>query len=95
MGRERPRVAGASDDHPAPALDTSANECVVQDEYDYGADYGYQNAVEVDAGHSGHSELLKKKSTNHRPDNAEDDIEQHAFAGLVDDLAADESRDQS
>ncbi len=84
VGRERGGRSGS--DGP-----TAAGEGVVEPQHDDGPDDRDEQAVEVEARDAGLAELLEQEAADH----AEQDIDEHALAGVVDDPARDEAGDQA
>jgi hypothetical protein len=52
----------------------------------------HQLAVKIHAGDAHMAERMEDPAACHRARDAEDDVQQQAFAGLVNDLAGDQSR---
>ena len=67
-----------------------AGDRVVGEQDDDGADHGDDEAVDVEPGDGRAADERGKETADKGADDAEDDVEQQALAGLVDDLAADE-----
>jgi hypothetical protein len=68
---------------------------VVYDQNKDGADDSDAQAVEVYAGHSVRSEHTEEIAADYGTDDSQYDIQDETFAGLVDDLAADEASNQT
>jgi hypothetical protein len=76
-------------------LRPAAEQCVIDDEENHGTDDGNHNAVDIQASHSHHPEELKQISPYDRTDDAEQDIQYQAFAGLIHKFAPNKSCDQA
>jgi len=74
-----PIEGGSTDDH---VIEQQHHDCT---------DDCYKHAVNVEAGHTGCSELVEEKTADYRSHNPKNDVKNEAFASLVDDLAANES----
>src|SRR5580700_7395553 len=74
---------------------TRARDRVLDDQNDDGADDCDEQAPEVEAVHASCTDETEEKATYDCPDNSQDDIEEHSFTGLVDELAGDEARNQT
>src|SRR5580704_4087414 len=68
---------------------------VVDDEDHDGAHHSDEHAVEVEAGNSGGAELREEKPAHNRSHNSKHDVQEDAFAAPVDDLAGNETGDES
>src|SRR5690348_10964217 len=68
---------------------------VVDDQEHDRANHGDPQAVEVESGHSGHAEPAEQPAADHGANDAEHDVQEKSFARFVDDLAGDESGDES
>jgi hypothetical protein len=66
---------------------------VIEQEDHDGADYGHKHAVEVEAINAFRAELGEEEAPNEGADDTENDIEENALTGLIDDLACDEPSD--
>jgi hypothetical protein len=76
-------------------LSAPANESVVYDQHNHRANHCHKHAVNVESGHAGVTDSVKKPTSNNRPDDTEDNIQQNAFTTLIDQLTGDETGDQS
>src|SRR6185437_8829484 len=72
-----------------------SDDRVIDPKYDDGADDGHNKAPDVETRNAGADELSGDKPAHDRPDDAEHDIHQESGAGLVDDLAGDESGNET
>jgi len=59
------------------------------------ANHGDAEAVNVDASHAVGSEKTEKPSSDDGTDDTQDDVEEKTFSRLVDDLASDETGNQT
>lgn len=55
------------------------------------ADNGDEQAVEVEAGNAGLAELIEQEAADDRTDDAEQDVDEYAMSGVIDDLTANEA----
>ena len=67
---------------------------VVDEQHDDCSGDGYGDAVEIQAGYSGKAEETGEPSADDRSHDAEDDVQDEAFASLIYQLAADKTRNQ-
>ncbi len=77
--------------HSRPATD----EHVVQPQHHYRTNNRDDRAIEVEAGHWRTTEGGEDEASDHRADYSENDVENKALPGAVDDLAGDEARDEA
>jgi hypothetical protein len=82
-------------------LDSSSNarspareRVVNQEDYD-GAHNRDQETVNIQPGYVRHAEGAEQPPAHDRADDSENDIQEHALTGLIDDFAADESGNQA
>jgi hypothetical protein len=73
----------------------SAKDGVIQDQNDYGADYGNEHAIEVQPGHTALTHRIEEPTADKGSDDSENDVQNDALPGFVDQLTGDESRDES
>lgn len=59
------------------------------------ANDGDEQAVQIQAGDAGRSELLKEKASDKSPDDAENDVQKNTFSRFVDEFAPDETGKQA
>src|SRR5690242_1240353 len=64
---------------------------VVEEEDHDGPDYSHKHAVEIQASNALRTELGEEEAPDHGPDDTENDIQENALTGLVDDFAGNES----
>jgi hypothetical protein len=76
-------------------LDPRSKDGVIHNEENDRTDDSHQNAVNVHPGDAGHSKRLKQESANHRAYDPERDVQQSPLTGFIDDLAGNESGEQS
>ena len=76
-------------------LNAPANESVVYDQHNHRTNHSDKHAVNVESSHAGMTESVEKPTSNYRPDDTEDDIQENAFTSLIDQFTGDESADQS
>ena len=67
---------------------------VIDDQDDDGTNDGYKDAVEVDASHANVTEGVEQPAAEDGAKDPKNDVHDDALAGLVDDFAGDETRDQ-
>src|SRR4051812_34566239 len=72
-----------------------ACDLVIGPEHDDGTDYGHDQTPDVETRDAGRTEGAEDQTANDGADDAQHDIHDHALAGLVDDLAADEAGDKA
>jgi hypothetical protein len=70
------------------------NGVIANQDYDCAND-GNAEAVDIDAGHAVGSEETEKPSSDDGTDDPQDDIEEETFSRFVDDLASDETGNQT
>ena len=68
---------------------------MVDHQHDDGPDHGDDEAVEVEAGDRRGTDQREQEAADDRADYAKNNVEQEALARFVDDLAADESGDET
>src|SRR5437868_2443881 len=73
----------------------AAEDRVIDDQHDDRADDRDKQAVEVEPADALGAEQAEQETADQRADNAKHDIQKKAFAGLIDDLAADPAGDQA
>src|SRR5690349_6626031 len=93
--RSRERGKENEETYAGAPLHAAGEDHVIEQQHDDSADHGHEHAVDVEARHAGVAQPREQPAAHHCADYPENDVEEHAFAGLVDDLAADESGDQS
>jgi hypothetical protein len=76
-------------------LSAAANESVVYDQHNHRTNHSDKHAVNVESSHARVTERVKKPTSNDRPDDTEDNIQQNTFTTLIDQFTGDESGDQS
>jgi hypothetical protein len=69
---------------------SDASDCVPHDQDNHRTDHCDQQAVEIETGHSHVPELIEQPAAYDCAYDSENDIQQHPFAALVHDFAADE-----
>src|SRR3954451_1308107 len=74
---------------------STAYQSVVEDQHNDRADHGHKHAVKVEAGDPGAAKGSEEPTADYRTDDPEHDVQHHAFASLVDDLAGDETSDEA
>src|SRR3954470_20052762 len=80
---------------PGRSVRSAAGDHMVDPQHDHGPDDGHDQAVDVQTGHPGRAEEAEQKAADYGADNSQHDIQYHALACLVDDLAANEPGDQA
>ena len=83
-------------DPPAPAIGSSASttrHCMVDQQHHDRSDDRHEHTVDIEAGDPFSPDEAKQKAADDRPDNPQNDIEDHPFARLVDNFAGDEAGD--
>src|SRR5437764_6314971 len=73
----------------------AAKDRVIDHQHDNRTDDRDNHAVKIEPADALGADQAEQKTADQRPDNAEHDIEKKAFAGLVDDFAADPPGDQT
>ena len=68
---------------------------MVNHENHHGADHRNHHAVQIQPGYAGPAERGKQPAANEGSDDAEQDVEHYSFASPIDQLAADEARDET
>jgi hypothetical protein len=68
---------------------------VVDEQDDDRANHGHEHAVKVEAGNPGPAKRSEEPPADYRTDDPEHDVQHHAFASLVDDLAGNETSDET
>ena len=68
---------------------------VVNDKDENRSDCRYKYAVDIDAGYTMSTKSTEQPSADHRPNDAENDVQEHPFARMIHDFAADKSGNQS
>jgi len=58
------------------------------------ADHCHKQAVNVEACHTSGSKLIEEEAAHYRADYAQNNVKKHAFASLIDNLAANKSSNQ-
>jgi hypothetical protein len=66
---------------------------VIDDQHDHRANYRDEDAVDVNTGNASRTHRDENPSADERSDDSQNDVANQPFAGLVDNLAADEARD--
>jgi len=66
---------------------------VIGDQHDYRANHRDEDAVDVNAGNASRTHRGENQSPDERSDDSQDDVANQPFAGLVNNLAANEARD--
>jgi hypothetical protein len=64
---------------------------MVDEQHHYRTDDRHEHAVDIEAGDAFCPELGEQKAANDRADDPQHNVEDHPFARLVDDLAANEA----
>jgi hypothetical protein len=72
----------------------SSGNGVIKQEKHYGPSHGDQQAPDVQSSHARLTELVEEPATRQCPHDAKRDIHNHAFTGLVHELARHEARDE-
>jgi hypothetical protein len=68
---------------------------VVSHQENNGADYSHQQAVQIQSRNSGGAEGVKEPTANEGADDPQKDVKHHALALSVNNLAPDETREQT
>src|SRR5947209_4121670 len=68
---------------------------VVDHQENHSSDDGHDETVDVQPGDPAHAEQVEQPAPDHRADDTQTDVEEESFARLVDQFAADETRDQA
>src|SRR5437899_128478 len=68
---------------------------VVDHQENHSSDDGHDETVDVQPGDPAHAEQVEQPAPDHRADDTQADVEEEPFARFVDQLAADEARDQT
>jgi hypothetical protein len=76
-------------------LHAPAKESVVYDQHNHGANHSDEHAIDVESSHASVAESIEKPTSNDRPDDSQDDIQQNTFTALVDQFTGNEPGDQS
>ncbi len=71
----------------------STGDRMIDHQYDDRSNHRDHHAVYIEAGDPARAHRCKDEAPYDRPDNAEYDVEEEAFAGFVHDFAGDETRD--
>src|SRR5277367_5068810 len=79
---------------PVPGL-SSAADSVINEEDDYGASHGDQETVEIHAGYTGQAQESGEPSADDGADDAQNDVHDEALAPFINQLASDETGDQT
>src|ERR1700683_2101570 len=83
------------DSHPGLRSGPLAKDRVIQNQQYHRADERDQDAVDVHAGYARLAERIEDPSADQSADDSEKDIAHESFAGAIDDLAGEKSRDQT
>jgi hypothetical protein len=81
--------------HLRDATSRSTPNSVIDDKNENRPADGDQHAVEIETRDAFAAELVHNPAADDRPNNAEDDVEDNAFAPVIDDLAGDETSDEA
>jgi len=73
----------------------ATEHCMVNHQHDDRANDCDDHAVKVEAGNPARAESAEDEASDDRPDNTEDNIQEKPFARFVDDLAGDETGDET
>jgi hypothetical protein len=73
----------------------SSPDSVVNNQKDHGTNHSDQQAIQVQACDSGGAEGIKEPASNDGADNPQNDIEDQALALFIDNLAPDETGEQT
>jgi hypothetical protein len=76
-------------------LDAPAKESVVYDQHNHSANHSHEHAINVESSHASVTNSVEQPTSNDRPDDSEDNIQQNTFTALIDQFTGDESGDQS
>jgi len=68
---------------------------MVSDQEDYGTDHSDQQAVQVQSRYPGGAEGIEEPASREGADDTQNDIEDHALASFIDNLAPDETSKQT
>jgi hypothetical protein len=77
-----------------PRLNRAVNS-VIDEQSEDGADYGYKQAIEIEAAHASRAEDAEHQSSDDGTHNTQHNIEKCSFASLIHDLAGDETRHEA
>src|SRR5437016_393835 len=74
---------------------SASPDCVVDHQENHSSDDGHDETVDVQPGDPLHAEQVEQPASDHSADDPQGDVQEEPFARLVDQLAADEPRDQA
>jgi hypothetical protein len=73
----------------------SAFDRVPYNKHEHCANHSDEQAIQIQAGHTAVTECVEQPTTDDRADDSQDDVEENAFAAIVDNFASDETSQES
>src|SRR5271166_2937700 len=68
---------------------------VIRNQKEHCPNHCHEEAIKVQASHSGSSESVEEEAADYSADDPQDNVENNAFAGFIDQFATDEAREQA